>query len=396
MIRILWLCPYQLSLLKPELDVNLKSMQERAAPWIDFLSKELANTRDIELHILIKSPKIIFDQSFKKFNIIFHVIRHTFPFTKKGYPWFLPLEKIFWYKNLRKRINQKVEEISPDIIHAHGTESVYGIAAISSKTPSIISIQGLIKLIYKTENKWSFQIPVETYTIKKGIHFGCRTDWDKNEVKKINPQAIIHYLPEAMNPEVFKHKWSDIQMNELTFVGGLIERKGVEVLLESILELSQQFPEIKLNLIGSGPIKYVNKLKKYVTDNNIGNKVQFHGFLSHDELIPVLLKSKIFILPTFIDNSPNSLCEAMALGMPCIASNVGGIPSLIDHERNGFLSKAGDFKQLSVYIKKLFLNSDLRIRIGINARETAMNRHLPANVSKTTISVYKSILSQNA
>ncbi len=392
MIRILWLCPYQLSLLEPELKVNLKTVQERAAPWIDFLSKELAKNPNIDLHLLTKSSKISSDQNFQKFDSTFHVIRHTFPFSQKGYPWFFPLDKIFWYKKLRKRIHKKIKEIEPDIIHAHGTESVYGLTTINSKIPSIISIQGLMKLIYKADNKWSFQIPVETYTIKKGVHFGCRTDWDKNEVKKNNPGATIHYLPEAMNPQVFKYQWKDSGNHELVFVGSLIERKGVEALLKSFYEISKQFPEVKLNLIGSGSVNYINKLKTYLKSKNIDAKVQFHGFLRHEELIPVLLKSKIFILPTFMDNSPNSLCEAMALGMPCIASDIGGIPSLIEHEENGLLFETGNYKQLAKLLLKLLVNEKLRETLGRNAREAAIKRHLPANVANTTIEVYKSLL----
>lgn len=395
-LNILWLCPFQISLLEPEARLIRKNINERSAPWIENLSKELARRSNINLTIITKSANIITTQEFKKYGISFIIIKHNFPFLKKGFPYYMPIDKIFRYAYLRKKIIKHINSIKPDIIHAHGTETVYSLLASKLKYPSVISIQGLISVYNKTNRrKQKLQEAIEVQSIKNSKNFGCRTIWDKEEVLNINPKAKIHYLPEAMNPVFFNKKWKLINKNKIVFVGSIQSRKGVKELIYAFKLLIKKLPALELHLIGSGNDLLIQELKHYSKQNQFENQVYWHGFLNHGKIIDILLSSTVFVLPTYIDNSPNSLGEAMVLGMPCVASNVGGIPSLIEHNKNGLLVKKGNIQELADSIESIILDESLSSRLSKNAREDAYERHYPSKVADQTIQVYKEIINQN-
>lgn len=91
-------------------------------------------------------------------------------------------------------------------------------------------------------------------------------------------------------------------------------------------------------------------LKKY----NIQERFEFEGFLSADEMKQLLLESNVFVCPSSIENSPNSLGEAMILGVPCVASDVGGISDMLTHNEEGFLYPFDDSYKMAFYIRKTF------------------------------------------
>ena len=141
--------------------------------------------------------------------------------------------------------------------------------------------------------------------------------------------------------------------------------------------------------------KIVKILKrKYKTDfKRLG--IKFMGTLGTDELVNQLCQSNIYIHPSYIENSPNSVCEAMALGMPVIATNVGGVSSLISNKKEGILVQEGDPYSLAGAIMDLSFNFSWAINLGINARNRALMRHNPEGIVNRLIGIYNTILSGN-
>jgi glycosyltransferase involved in cell wall biosynthesis len=105
-----------------------------------------------------------------------------------------------------------------------------------------------------------------------------------------------------------------------------------------------------------------------------------------------LLSSRIYIHPSLIDNSPNSLCEAMLLGVPCIGSYSGGIPSLLENNYDGFLFNSTDPFDLAGKIYQLLINDDLANKFSKNARRKATLRHDPSFVTLQILNCYEDIL----
>jgi len=108
-----------------------------------------------------------------------------------------------------------------------------------------------------------------------------------------------------------------------------------------------------------------------------------------------LCNSNFYIHPSYIENSPNSVCEAMALGMPIISTNVGGINSLINDKFEGLLVQEGEPYSLAAAIIELINNYEYAKLLAKNARERAINRHDPPKIKKQLLDIYKTILSEN-
>jgi len=396
LLKIAWLAPYQISLLKNDLNIISDLEADRTAPWLEHLSNELSKDKEIELHIITKSAKISKNQFVCKNNIGFHIIKHSIPLVHRGYPSWLPVDKCLLYSELRMKINKEISKIQPDLVHAHGTETSYGLIASLTHRPSLISIQGIIELIRKVENRKDLQVLIERYAIKRNKYFGCRTEWDKSHVMKINSKAVIYYMPEAIDPIFFRNEWRDDVKNYITYVGGIHERKGIGVLVNAFNNIAKKIPDARLIIIGIGDNSLKLKLQKYSIECNLSDRIEWKGSCSHSQILNELLKSKIFVLPSFIDNSPNSLCEALSLGVPSIASNIGGIPSIISNGKNGILVQPGNMNDLEDKIYDLIYDAQKRQFLSKNSRKLAIERYQPEVVAKIYKKIYNRIINSES
>ncbi|HMF69867.1 MAG TPA: glycosyltransferase family 4 protein, partial [Flavitalea sp.] len=123
--------------------------------------------------------------------------------------------------------------------------------------------------------------------------------------------------------------------------------------------------------------------------------VIFRGPKTELELVKELLSADVFIHPSHIDNSPNSVCEAMLLGMPVIASYVGGIPSLIEDKHNGVLYNSNDPYELASKILLTVKDKELIAELSKNARATGIDRHDHEQIRSTVLATYNRIIQKD-
>ena len=139
----------------------------------------------------------------------------------------------------------------------------------------------------------------------------------------------------------------------------------------------------KIKLSGYG--KYIlNLLTKY----KLQNKVSFLGPLDEHKMIEEYQKAHIFICPSSIENSPNSLGEAQLIGTPVIASYVGGIPDMVQNGKTGILYRFEEIEMLAEYIKQIFENDKLAKQLSENEIREAEKRHDKETIFKELISIY--------
>lgn len=392
-LKILWFAPYSLCLLEPDVTFSRRQFSH-ASPWVVSLAKELASRDELELHIATASSGIWESRVLvRKEGVVFHVVRHAFPLTVRGFPEYMRLDVCTRYWALRHGLSQIVKEVQPAIIHAHGTEYGYGLSAVESVPPSIISMQGIVNRIRDIENSHflRMQARIETQVIKHGSNFGTRTQWASDYVKALNPKAMIYYLPEAVNPLFFKSH-GGAGTNRILYVGSIHRRKGIEVLLEALVHVAKRISDVSLTVVGSGEVGYMNELKKRSRQLKIENRVIWVGSKMPEEIAALHDDSALLVHPTLIDNSPNAVAEAMASGLPVVASNVGGIPSMIQHGETGILVEVGHPANLAAAILDLLANSQLRAWLSKNARELAIYKYSPSVVADQAVRVYLDIL----
>jgi glycosyltransferase involved in cell wall biosynthesis len=178
----------------------------------------------------------------------------------------------------------------------------------------------------------------------------------------------------------------------LVFVGNLTSNKAVHVLLRALanIELDSNF---HLNIVGDGPER--GTLLSQARSYDIEQNVSFLGRVDHSRVQEIIQTGCLLVLPSYSEGTPNVVKEAMACARPVIATNVGGIPELIEHGVNGLLFEPGDHKTLSDHITYLAENREVVREMGLKGRQFIIDQDLTwENTAKQYMKIYKNILEQ--
>lgn len=359
---------------------------EQPATWIINLAKALS-IQGIVLHVITQSDKIEKAQTIELDGATYHFVKRPRRFN---------LHTLFQFD--KRRLHRKLKKISPDIVHAHGTEDAYSYAGITCGLPCIISLQGVISIILSVDSSRRNRIVryFEKHTIKKGRYFIAKTPFARQFIAKVNPKAVIFDIENPVKIEYFSLD-PTLDGRTILFVGTLNKRKGVEDLLRAftIARESLLNKEIRLRIIGYGSAKYQEKLKTLCSVLNISSQVDFLGFLPPDKVVEEMENSSLLVLPSYIDNSPNVVSEAMASAVPVIATRVGGIPWMIKDGVTGLLNEVGDINALSCKIAKIMNDRNLRQNLGKAGKIEAMKRFYPDLIACKVIEAYNYVLNNH-
>lgn len=207
----------------------------------------------------------------------------------------------------------------------------------------------------------------------------CVSNFTKSLLKKqgIKNKNIFVISP-LLNKIPKRNKISKKEFSILS-VGRLIKRKGQKLVLESLIELKKIIPEIKYSIVGDGP--EMDKLKKFVEQNNLSKQVKFYGEISEKKLEGIYSKSNIFVLPTkFI--KPNDMegfgivfLEANFYGMPVIGGNNGGVREAIKNNKTGFQINPNSKKELIKKIVFFYENREKLKKMGDSGRNRVKNNY---------------------
>ena len=156
------------------------------------------------------------------------------------------------------------------------------------------------------------------------------------------------------------------EVKRLFCAARLSPEKGIAFLIKAVKELVDKGFDIRLRVAGNGPSK--TKLQSMTEELGISQNVEFLGFLQEDEVIHELLESDVFVLPSFVEGVPVCVMEAMAIGVPVIATNIAGTSELVESEKTGVLVRPSDPQALVDAIQRMTENYDLRLRIVEAAR----------------------------
>lgn len=330
-----------------------------------------------------------------------------------------------------------LEEFNPDILHIHGTEYAHGVSFLNTcqeNVKKIVSIQGLTTCIakmylagmnykdiiksitlrdilkrdnlFQQANKFRKKAEYEKYIIRKSDYIIGRTDWDKYNSKAINNKVKYFSLPEVVRKEFYENKWeiNNIERHSLYLSQGSYPIKGLHMLLEAIMIVKKQYPDVKLYVSGINILKndtildkikfwgYGRYIKSLINKYDVKSNVEFTGILNVESVIQRLLKTHIVIVPSIVENESNSLTEAHLLGIPTIAAFSGGMTERIIHKRTGFLYPYFEPNMCAGYIMRYFDNDSLAIKYGEGAREVAKVRNNPEDNTNSLVKIYDNIL----
>lgn len=316
---------------------------------------------------------------------------------------------------------QVVEDFHPDIIHVFGSENIFGLIANHTKIPVVLHIQGVlnpclnaflppfyswrdyvfrgktIKSIYRNmyEKKvWQRNAVIERRILKSVRYYMGRTGWDKRVIGVENQDAHYFHCDEILRDAFYCLTDSAREIpNKAIFVTTISDQlyKGLDAVLKTAKLLKSIGLEFEWHVYGWSSPRAAESLAKCKShDVNI----RFMGVATAEELGVALLRSTAYVHLSYIDNSPNSVCEAQILGVPVIASNVGGIPSLIKDGKTGYLVPANDPWQTAYLMRLLACDKQKNTELGINAKTIALIRHDKSTIKGSVLEVYRYILSQ--
>lgn len=348
-------------------------------------------------------------------------------------------------KTLSKLYSSTVEHCSqilrfekPDVIHAHGTEYALSCSlllaaeACGLRTRTAVSIQGLASIYERyiyggipSYLLWlnlslldliTFRWPpmnrssmlnrgkLETRCIKTAQHIIGRTEWDYAHTATINKDATYHTCHEILRDTFYTGKWTlDACEKNTIFVSNCSAAlKGAHQVINALRIVKDYIPEVKLRMVGGSPYSKkwherlrFNSYQKYLLNlichNNLLESVTFLGSLTEQEMKDEFLRCQLYILPSAIENSPNSLCEATMLGVPSLVAYRGGSTSLVREEQNIQFYCYEDVEVLAIKIIQM-LSRNVRLHYGdTKTRTEALIRHNPKAVATSLHHIYETI-----
>lgn len=338
--------------------------------------------------------------------------------------------------NLGESSQKVVSSVAPDIIHYHGSDGLALLLPeeIFTKSRNLVSIQGVIsgyvphftgcvpqkelqrhrnilrdiagfKSIANEQDYWrTTRSMQESFVLNRSVACLGRTEWDKAWVHYIAPKAKYFHVGEILRSPFYRGARSAEKIKPHTIYCSAAlsyPLKGGHWLLHAIANLKNEYPDVQLRVANAARIQDNNSLVRrfgkneyyrYVEDLivrlGISDNVVLLPGLSAEDVREELERAELFCLPSLIENSPNSLGEAMLSGVPSIATNVGGTPSLLKDEVEGILVPSSDPAMLANAISTLFENPKLASKYAEAGYMSAVERYAPDHVVQDLMVAY--------
>lgn len=384
-MRIMWICNQCIPMIATQLNIETGNKEG----WLAGMSERLvAEDSDIEFAVCFPGSEGNFDKLCGK------VKAYGFAEDTANPQVITP--------GLKERFQEIYADFKPDVIHIFGTEyghTLEACRAAEDKNKILIGIQGICEECAKVylkaipekiarrytlrdllkkdnltdqKNKFTQRAGNEIEALKLAGNVAGRTSFDYEFAKKVNPDIKYHVLNETLRSSFYTmpDNLPAKEKHSVFITQGNYPIKGLHVFLEALPKVIEKYPDLKVYVAGdiiTGETSLKKKilissyglyLKKLIKTNKIKDNIVFTGNMNAGQIKERLLQSSVFCLPSMVENSPNSLGEAMLLKVPCVAARVGGIPDMIEDNTEGILYESTDRNDLSNALIKVLEGLD--------------------------------------
>lgn len=392
--------------------------------WQDALEEMLVGREDIELIIAFEG-----EPSDREVRVVDGITYVPMPMS---YSFMETLRmKWTWDVNVTKLLPQMMDVVGhyhPDLIHVFGTEWPFGLIAEYVDVPVVIHIQGAIvpysnALYPPGYDRFTMLSSIPWWNLKSriGYHLSLlknaswernerkvwkivknymgRTEWDHALSSIMHPGRNYYHVDEALRSTFSRHedvcwKLPSSKKIRLLTTGCSTFWKGPDMLLKTARLLTESRIEFEWLVAGLMPPLLKKTVERHEGTSYEANGVKFLGYVAPEKLADLLCNAMIYVHTAYIENSPNSLCEAQALGVPIVSTNVGGISTLVENGLDGILVPANDPWQMAETIIELSRKPEQLASFSQNAREKARKRHDRERIIYQLLSCYQAVLGQ--
>ena len=284
-----------------------------------------------------------------------------------------------------------------DIVHSH---SIYELLPwISKGIPTIFTLHGMFWREKEYGNKilgeyWASAnmtrlklcyprlaslVAISPYVVNELVSLGF--DVSKAEI-----------IENPVSDEFFNTKKRE--ENLILYPATIIPRKNQLGFLKAVRQVHEELRDFKIVLTGSGDPKYFNAIKEFIRKHKLKN-VKFTGKIAYEHLIMLYSKASVVALTSFQETLPMAVLEALATGTPVIASNVGGIPYMVQQNRTGFLVNPNEPKDIAEKLLILASDKNTRKKMGRRARKHAEKRWKAEIIARKHLNLYLEVANQS-
>lgn len=392
--------------------------------WIESLEKLITQQDDIDLAIAFFHP--VDREKVRRGSTTYYPIHR--PAGKKR-----PIRQLInnWRGQLTdasysKQFLEVINDFQPDVIQVFGSEGPFGAIQQLTGKPVVIHLQGLINPClntyfpagcsglefvtdpaylaktlkgsspWHTRRLFASQAAREKNILRNTRYVMGRTHWDAMISRLYNPSVAYYHIDEVLRPIFYEQNEKisgDTQVFRIVSTLSPTVYKGIDVVLRTARQL-QELTDLRFTWQIAGldaDDALMRHFEKKEGISHQGAGVECIGKQSPDQLVTLLSAADVFVHPSYIDNSPNSVCEAQMLGLPVIACDVGGLSSLITHQQSGILVPANGVFELVHYLAELARNSQQRQALGNSSKAIALQRHNRDTIVQRLITAYYDI-----
>lgn len=413
-IRILWTSNIDLPSAAPALGLTSTPF----GGWLSLMTSRLAQLPNYKIGVAMRSESERF-QRVEVDNITYFALpKQNDPFDVK-----------------QADVDQVLTEFIPDILHVEGAEMRHARRFLETWTGlRLLSMQGVLNgyanyelgflpiprmlnplrprlmlsalaLLYQRQRNFVPRLASERAAMLLADHIMGRTLWDRAQARALAPNARYHHCARILRDEFYTSSWARRDCEAFSiFVGnGASPRKGAHVAVKALAQLIREFPKATLYIAGQSPrdlpwhslkrhVGYPVYLIDLIGKLGIEDSVRFTGVLNMQQMVDRMAKSHVCLIPSIIENSPNTLGESMILGVPTVSAYAGGAPSMARDEIEALLYRPDDPAMLAFQIRRIFEDQDLADRLSLAGRARALKTHDPENNLADLISAYEAIL----
>jgi glycosyltransferase involved in cell wall biosynthesis len=279
-----------------------------------------------------------------------------------------------------------LDEIQADLVHGWGTEDVYGLAAVLSGRPNIVSMQGILSY-YALKNRMParsyLQAMLELFILWKAEKVTTESEWGRNVVMKRNPVANVELVEYGVQQVFFETKWEPKENSPFAlFVGGISPRKGIQDLVRAFRD--PKLSGSKLVVIGGGEGEWSKNIQKSAPPN-----ISWLGRKSAAETAEYMSKAWCLVLPTRADTSPNVVKEARVVGLPVITTRNGGQVSYVRDGEDGYFVESGNVDGLIQQLGKVLGSFAKAQEMGDEGKKRYRNIFQAKDTSEFFLKLYR-------